>query len=87
MPFPIRGPLEPSLYLQPFSRYSLLFESTHVNIAVVSTRTFIFYKHNRHEHTNEQTNKHDTSQYLLAEVITRIEVTSVQYLMHRSQVQ
>jgi len=50
MPSP-GGPLEPSLYLEPFSRYS--------------AATKMLMK----EQINEQTNKHNGSQYLLADVI------------------
>ena len=63
MPFLIGGPLEPSLYLQPFSRYSA---STHVNELYEHTNEHT----HTHTHTDTLTNKHDESQYLLAEVIT-----------------
>jgi len=60
MPLPIGGPLEPSLYLQPFSTY---LAQTHVNEHIKTlTKT--------HQWLNTQTNKHDGSQYLLSEVIT-----------------
>jgi len=56
MPFPIDGPLEPSVYLQLPLKYST---SKNVN-----ERT----KQQTNEPTNELANKHDGSQYLLVEL-------------------
>ena len=57
MPFPIGGPLEPSLSLTVFQD--------------IWPQHFI-----ERTHTHTHANKHDESQYLLAEVITDLKVTS-----------
>jgi len=73
MPFPIGGPLELSLYLQSLSRYQA---PTHVK-KHTNEHTRASANKRNNELTNQPTNKHDGSQYPLAEVIIIIQDINV----------